>query len=626
MIGVTAGTFSVSAVMAEPALLGSGTVAVVAILLLLVGALTKSAQVPFHFWLPGAMAAPTPVSAYLHAAAMVKAGVYLVALLAPVFADLPGWRPVVLTLGAMTMIIGAWRALRQYDIKLLLAYGTVSQLGFLMAMCGLGTRSAMMAGVAMIISHALFKAALFLVVGIVDRSTGTRDIRKLSGVAKRLPLVAGAAAVAAASMAAVPPLIGFTAKEAAFESLLYLLPDGDGTGIPPLPAFLLTAALVAGSALTVAYTLRFLWGAFGTKPGVLPTEVTREPFGFALAPVDPGRGLPGRRLRRPGADPGAGTAGRHRRGGRTQPRHRPVARSDRAAGPVGAGPVRRCADVRPPSLDRPGAGHLPADPGGRGGLPVADAGDRPLRRRGHRRHPARVAADLPRHHHARAGRAARVGAADAAVLAELAASLGRARAGAGRGDDDRRRRARGQLAGSAQGGHPGRGHRLRHGPDVPAARRPGSRAHPDPGGDGHPGGVRAGAAQAAQVLHRPPAALLPLVAAGDRGHGRLHRGVDGLPGGSGPGGHAGVGGVLRGGVHVRVRQEHRQRHPGRHPLLGHPGRDLGAGGRRHRGRQPDLHPAPLHRARAAPRCRPTAPPQLPPTGDASRRTAAPRAG
>ena len=104
-------------------------------------------------------------------------------------------------------------------------------------------------------------------------------------MAKRLPLVAGAAAVAAASMAAVPPLIGFTAKEAAFESLVYLLPDGDETGIPPLPAFLLMGALVAGSALTVAYTLRFLWGAFGTKPGVLPTEVTREPFGFALAPV-----------------------------------------------------------------------------------------------------------------------------------------------------------------------------------------------------------------------------------------------------------------------------------------------------------------------------------------------------
>ncbi|HEU5486156.1 MAG TPA: Na+/H+ antiporter subunit A [Microlunatus sp.] len=285
MIGVTAGTFSIAEVLADPARLGAGPIAVAAILLLLVGAITKSAQVPFHFWLPGAMAAPTPVSAYLHAAAMVKAGVYLVALLAPVFAGMPGWRPVVLTLGAITMIIGAWRALRQYDIKLLLAYGTVSQLGFLMAICGLGTRSAMLAGVAMIISHALFKATLFLVVGIVDHSTGTRDIRKLSAVARRLPVVAAAAVAAAASMAAVPPLIGFTAKEAAFESLVYLLPDGDQTGIPPLPAFLLLGALVAGSALTVAYTLRFLWGAFGTKPGMADTQVQREPAGFAIAPV-----------------------------------------------------------------------------------------------------------------------------------------------------------------------------------------------------------------------------------------------------------------------------------------------------------------------------------------------------
>ena len=144
------------------------------------------------------MAAPTPVSAYLHAAAMVKAGVYLVALLAPAFADSPGWRPIVLAFGAATMIIGGWRALRQYDLKLLLAYGTVSQLGFLIAICGLGTRSALLAGVAMLVSHALFKASLFLVVGIVDHSTGTRDLRQLSGVRRRLPVLAVAAALAAA--------------------------------------------------------------------------------------------------------------------------------------------------------------------------------------------------------------------------------------------------------------------------------------------------------------------------------------------------------------------------------------------------------------------------------------------
>ncbi|MFC7620872.1 Na+/H+ antiporter subunit A [Microlunatus sp. GCM10028923] len=290
MLAVTSGTFSISEILSRADLQLASPVIVVAVLLILVGALSKSALVPFHFWLPGAMAAPTPISAYLHAAAMVKAGVYLVALLAPTFAGQPGWRPVVLTLGAVTMIIGAWRALRQYDIKVLLAYGTVSQLGFLIFMCGLGTRSAELAGIAMIISHALFKAALFLVVGIVDRSAGSRDIRRLSGLGRSLPVIAVTAALASASMAAVPPLIGFVTKEAAFESLTYLA-DGDGVGIPRLPALLLIAAILVGSSLTVAYSLRFLWGTFATKPRsdapgeAEPTGCRRVPAGFAAAPL-----------------------------------------------------------------------------------------------------------------------------------------------------------------------------------------------------------------------------------------------------------------------------------------------------------------------------------------------------
>src|SRR5699024_7904808 len=121
---------------------------------LLVGALSKSALIPFHFWLPGAMAAPTPVSAYLHAASMVKAGVFLVALLAPGFADVPGWSATVLTLGVLTMVLGGWRALRQYDIKLLLAYGTVSQLGFLLVIFSVGTSHTALAGLAMLVAHA----------------------------------------------------------------------------------------------------------------------------------------------------------------------------------------------------------------------------------------------------------------------------------------------------------------------------------------------------------------------------------------------------------------------------------------------------------------------------------------
>src|SRR4029079_14368265 len=164
-----------------------------AVVLILVGAITKSALVPFHFWLRGAMAAPTPVSAYLHAAAMVKAGIYLVARLAPGFADASYWLPVVVGLGLATMLVGGYRALRQTDIKLILAYGTVSQLGFLTMVMGLGTPDAALAGLALLLAHGLFKATLFLVVGIIDHQSGTRDIRELSGVygsARALAIVA----------------------------------------------------------------------------------------------------------------------------------------------------------------------------------------------------------------------------------------------------------------------------------------------------------------------------------------------------------------------------------------------------------------------------------------------------
>ena len=148
------------ALMADPGMRGLLEVAVA---LVLIGALTKSAQAPFHFWLPAAMAAPTPVSAYLHAAAMVKAGVFLVARLAPEFHDLTSWQVLVLGVGLWTLVLGGWRALRQTDVKLVLAYGTVSQLGFLMVANGLGTRDAAMAGLAMLLAHAVFKAPLFMI-------------------------------------------------------------------------------------------------------------------------------------------------------------------------------------------------------------------------------------------------------------------------------------------------------------------------------------------------------------------------------------------------------------------------------------------------------------------------------
>ncbi len=278
------GTSSLSAIVADPP---SGPVAVTATMLVILGALTKSAQVPFHFWLPGAMAAPTPVSAYLHSAAMVKAGIYLIAVLSPGLAGVPGWRPVLLAVGAVTMVLGGYRALRQNDIKLLLAYGTVSQLGFLIVLFGAGTRAAAFAGVALLVAHAVFKSTLFLVVGIVDHCAHTRDLRELSRVGRQMPLVAAVATMAGLSMAGLPPTAGFVAKESAFEAAVaWLGPSGGQTGMLPGPAWALVIMLVLGSVLTAAYTLRFLWGAFAGKRGVpKPTPVDEVGPGFAFAPT-----------------------------------------------------------------------------------------------------------------------------------------------------------------------------------------------------------------------------------------------------------------------------------------------------------------------------------------------------
>ncbi|WP_353110298.1 proton-conducting transporter membrane subunit, partial [Gordonia sp. (in: high G+C Gram-positive bacteria)] len=170
MLGERTGSYLLSDLLANPP--AGGVFVDVAVVLILIGAISKSAIVPFHFWLPGAMAAPTPVSAYLHAAAMVKAGVYLVARLAPAFSDRLSWQVLVIGLGALTMLLGGWRSLRERDLKLILAFGTVSQLGFIMVLVGIGDAGVAMAGLSMVIAHALFKACLFMVVGIIDHSTG----------------------------------------------------------------------------------------------------------------------------------------------------------------------------------------------------------------------------------------------------------------------------------------------------------------------------------------------------------------------------------------------------------------------------------------------------------------------
>lgn len=233
----------------------AGRLVDVALVLVLVGAFSKSAQVPLHFWLPGAMKAPTPISAYLHSATMVKAGVVLIARLAPGFADAGPWRPLIVIVGGATMLLGGARALRQYDTKLLLAHGTVSQLGLLVILAGFGTSATTFAAVAMLVTHAVFKAPLFMVVGAVDHATGTRDIRRLGGLRRGLPHLAVIGGLAGASMAALPPLLGFASKEKALDALVGSDPARWGV----------TAAVIvtAGSILTVAYTARWWWGTFG---------------------------------------------------------------------------------------------------------------------------------------------------------------------------------------------------------------------------------------------------------------------------------------------------------------------------------------------------------------------------
>ena len=257
IVGQSSQTFSISEIVHAPP---SGTLVDVGLVCILIGAFTKSAQVPFHSWLPSAMAAPTPVSAYLHSATMVKAGVFLIARLSPAFGPTATWRILCAVVGLSSMWIGAYRALRQFDLKLLLAYGTISQLGFMVALFGLGDAKAAFAAVVVLAAHALYKAAAFMSAGIVDRCAGTRDIRELHQVGRAMRALAIITGVAAASMAGLPPLLGFVAKEAALSALTNPTLPLRG------PAKLLAVAVVtAVSGLTLAYAVRFTRGTFGSR-------------------------------------------------------------------------------------------------------------------------------------------------------------------------------------------------------------------------------------------------------------------------------------------------------------------------------------------------------------------------
>lgn len=274
LLAQAAGTAQLSALLAHPP---SGATVAPALALVLLGAATKSAQYPFHAWLPGAMVAPTPVSAYLHSATMVKAGIYLVARFTPAFAGVWLWRPAVVAIGAATMLFGGLRALRQHDLKLLLAHGTVSQLGFMFLLFGIGTAESITAGCVLLLAHAAFKATLFMGVGVVDRSTATRDIRSLPLLGNRWPAFTALILIGAASMAGLPPLLGFVSKEAGYTAVL---DSGLARGV------LLVVVVVAASALTFAYSARL---AFGTLlaggRNTTPVRADQRPTLTFMAPA-----------------------------------------------------------------------------------------------------------------------------------------------------------------------------------------------------------------------------------------------------------------------------------------------------------------------------------------------------
>ncbi|MGE8359494.1 monovalent cation/H+ antiporter subunit A [Pseudomonas sp.] len=280
LVGHIVGSFELSEVLAAGDLIRGHDLYPVALVLILLGVFTKSAQFPFHFWLPYAMAAPTPVSAYLHSATMVKAGVFLLARLYPALAGSEWWFYLVSMTGLLTLVVGACMALFQHDLKGLLAYSTISHLGLITLLFGLDTQLAAVAAVFHIINHATFKASLFMAAGIIDHETGSRDMRVIRGLWRYMPHTALLAMVAASAMAGVPLLNGFLSKEMFFnETLNQDLLGGFNWVIP-------AAATLAG-VFSVAYSLRFIHDVFfNGQTTDLPVYPPHEPPRYMKIPVE----------------------------------------------------------------------------------------------------------------------------------------------------------------------------------------------------------------------------------------------------------------------------------------------------------------------------------------------------
>jgi multicomponent Na+:H+ antiporter subunit A len=275
LLGQIVGSLEISEVLNSADVIRAHGLYLPILLLVLAGAFTKSAQFPFHFWLPSAMEAPTPVSAYLHSATMVKAGVYLLARFTPILGGTDAWHYILTAFGAATMLIGVIMAVTQTDLKRLLAYTTVSSLGTLVLLLGLGTTQAAKAAIVYLIVHALYKGALFLIAGVVDHSTGTRNITELSGLHRLMPAVAAAAVLAALSMAGLPPMLGYLGKELLYEAKLQA---------PQAAAIITGAGLLANIMMVTAAGIFAINPFFGKTPA-MPENHHSPPPSLSLCPL-----------------------------------------------------------------------------------------------------------------------------------------------------------------------------------------------------------------------------------------------------------------------------------------------------------------------------------------------------
>ncbi|MCR2823591.1 Na+/H+ antiporter subunit A [Lederbergia panacisoli] len=298
LLHVMTGSFSVREIISMASEISSEPLFIAALVLVLLGAFTKSAQFPFHIWLPDAMEAPTPVSAYLHSATMVKAGIYMVARMSPIFAEQGTWFWLVSGIGILTLLWGSFNAVKQTDLKAILAFSTVSQLGLIMSLLGVGSAAlhfkeldnniymaAVVAAVFHLINHATFKGSLFMVAGIVDHETGTRDIRRLGGLMQVMPITFTIALIGSFSMAGLPPFNGFLSKEMFLESMVYLL----SLNIFQMNTWGVLFPVLAwiASVFTFIYSMILIFKTFAGKykPKKLPQKPHEAPIGMLISPI-----------------------------------------------------------------------------------------------------------------------------------------------------------------------------------------------------------------------------------------------------------------------------------------------------------------------------------------------------